>query len=262
MGPDEDSTRPAEDQEHGPAARPGCRPRSAPRVHRCLLKGCEQPFHPRRVDQRYCGEECRRAARRWSRWKAQQNYRATTAGKDKRNGQSRRYRERVRSRPPAATEEAVLESARVITKDFFSTIVATGRAAMRDSFRNGDRHISVSVHVHAGALWNESGSGSGAGAAGCDCRRGFEPKWATDKPDVLIGNNGPAYIRAVEQKERRGCCAGPARICCHSNLRKSASITGATACTCRKPNAPWRSRWSVTGSYRRSWYAVAGSAMS
>ena len=46
----------------------------------------------------------------------------------------------------------------------FSIIVATGRAAMRGSSRNGDRHTSASVRARAGALWNESGNGSGAGA--------------------------------------------------------------------------------------------------
>jgi hypothetical protein len=119
VGPDEDSTRPAEDQEHGRAARSGCCPRSAPRARQCLLKGCEQRYHPQRTAQRYCSEECRRAARRWSRWKAQQSYRATAAGKEKRNRQSRRYRERVRNRLPAAPEGAVSEAARVITKEFF-----------------------------------------------------------------------------------------------------------------------------------------------
>jgi hypothetical protein len=78
---------------------------------------------------RYCSEECRREARRWSRWKAQQTYRETAAGKEKRNEQSRRYRERVRKR----SEQAPQETARVITKDFFSITVATGPAAMKDS---------------------------------------------------------------------------------------------------------------------------------
>jgi hypothetical protein len=119
VGPDEDSTLPAEEQKHGAAAQRGCRPRGAPRARHCLLKGCERRFDPRRAAQRYCSAECRRAARRWSRWKAQQSYRATAAGKDKRNEQSRRYRERVRNRPPTAPEEAVPETARVITQDFF-----------------------------------------------------------------------------------------------------------------------------------------------
>ena len=98
----------------------GWRERSTrrPRARRCLLKGCEQRFHPRQARQRYCSERCRQAARRWSRWQAQQAYRATAAGKQKRNGQSRRYRERVRNRN-CPKKEAVGEAARVITSNFF-----------------------------------------------------------------------------------------------------------------------------------------------
>jgi hypothetical protein len=89
-----------------------------PRKRLCLLKGCEQRFHPRHFRQRYCSEGCQKAARRWSRWKAQQRYRTTRAGKRKRNSQSERYRERVRSRKPPEPE-AVDEAARVISKKFF-----------------------------------------------------------------------------------------------------------------------------------------------
>ena len=60
--------------------------------------------------------------RAWARWKAQENYRATAAGKQKRNGQSRRYRERIRSRKPPA-DEAVGDAARVITKKFFRRLL-------------------------------------------------------------------------------------------------------------------------------------------
>jgi hypothetical protein len=164
VGPDEDSTRPAESDKHGPA-RANCLPRSAPRARLCLLKGCEQEFHPQRATQRYCSDGCRRAARRWSCWKAQQSYRATAAGQDKRNGQSRRYRERVRNRSQAAPEEAVSEPARVIIKDFFSTTVVTGLAATKDSSGRCDRRSSASVRARAGALWSESGNAKGAGAA-------------------------------------------------------------------------------------------------
>ena len=114
MGPPKSPTGHPENQEGGRRKRLARRPR--PR--RCLLKGCERRFRPRRARQRYCSEECRKAARAWSRWKAQESYRATAAGKQKRNGQSRRYRERVRSRKPPA-DEAVPEAARVITKKFF-----------------------------------------------------------------------------------------------------------------------------------------------
>ena len=90
-------------------------------------KGCEQSFHPRRARQHYCSERCRAAAREWSRWKAQQKYRATTAGKRRRNGQSCRYRERVRSRRQPPQEEAVPEPARVITNEFFRRLLRPPR---------------------------------------------------------------------------------------------------------------------------------------
>ena len=121
MGPPENPTNPAEKQEAG--ERQLAR---RPRTRRCLLKGCEQRFHPQQAYQRYCSERCREAAREWSRWKAQQRYRATTAGKEKRNGQSRRYRERVRSRKPPEPE-AVSEAARVITKNFFRGLLRPAR---------------------------------------------------------------------------------------------------------------------------------------
>jgi hypothetical protein len=124
MGPNENptNTNPADNQKAGRRKRLPCRPR----MRRCLLKGCEQRFHPRQARQRYCGERCREAARKWSRWKAQQRYRATRAGKRQRNGQSQRYRERVRSRKPTEPE-AVDEAARVITKNFFRGMLRPAR---------------------------------------------------------------------------------------------------------------------------------------
>ena len=114
MGPPESPTRPSKNQAGGR------RKRRTGRARRrcCLLKGCEQRFHPRQAQQRYCSETCRKAARKWSRWKAQQRYRETAAGQAKSNGQSRRYRERVKSRK-APEPEAVNEAARVITQEHF-----------------------------------------------------------------------------------------------------------------------------------------------
>ena len=115
-----------------PTTRPGNQPRRPTRIRRrprargCLLKGCGQRFHPRRPQQRYCSEQCRESARRWSRWKAQQRYRRTITGKQRRNGQSRRYRGRVRSRKPLPTQ-AVDEAARVITKNFFRCLLRPPR---------------------------------------------------------------------------------------------------------------------------------------
>jgi hypothetical protein len=122
MGPNENPTNPAENQKAGRRKRLPCRPR----MRHCLLKGCEQRFHPRQARQRYCGERCQEAARKWSRWKAQQRYRATRAGKRQRNGQSQRYRERVRSRKPTEPE-AVDGAARVITKNFFRGMLRPSR---------------------------------------------------------------------------------------------------------------------------------------
>jgi hypothetical protein len=89
-----------------------------PRSRRCLLKGCERRYRPRHARQRYCSPECRKAARKWSRCKAQQRYRGTRLGQQKRNGQSRRYRERVRRRQEPLAQ-AVEAAARVITPESF-----------------------------------------------------------------------------------------------------------------------------------------------
>jgi hypothetical protein len=113
MGPPESPTGHPENQEGRPK-----RSARRPRARLCLLKGCEQRFHPRQARQRYCSEGCREAARKWSRFKAQERYRKTAAGQQKRNDQSRRYRERVRSRKPPEAE-AVDEAARVMTTEHF-----------------------------------------------------------------------------------------------------------------------------------------------
>jgi hypothetical protein len=111
MGPPESLTRPRKKQVAGRRTRrPGRR--------HCLLKGCGQRFRPHRARERYCSAECREKARKWSRWKAQQRYRETAAGQQKRNGQSRRHRERVKSRK-AADPGAVNDTARVITQEHF-----------------------------------------------------------------------------------------------------------------------------------------------
>jgi len=88
-------------------------PGRRPRRRRCLLKGCEQRFHPRQAGQRYCGEDCRKAARKRSRWKARQRYRETVSGQAKRNEQSRCYRQRAKTRE-ASDPETVKQAARVI----------------------------------------------------------------------------------------------------------------------------------------------------
>ena len=113
MGPSESPTAHPENLA-GRRRRLPCRPR----MRVCLLKGCEQRFRPGQARQRYCSKQCREAARKWSRWKDQQRYRKTAAGRQQRNAQSRRYRERVKSRK-TPEPEAVDGAARVITPEHF-----------------------------------------------------------------------------------------------------------------------------------------------
>ena len=121
MGPPENRTR-----QFGNQGRERKPPAHLPRTRRCLLKGCERRFRPKQARERYCSPECRRAARDWSCWKAQQSYRATAAGRKNRQGQSRRYRERVRTRQQPASDQAV-PPARVITTDFFRSLLRPPR---------------------------------------------------------------------------------------------------------------------------------------
>lgn len=64
----------------------------------CLLKGCGCWFRPQYALSRYCSTWCRAAARRWSARRAQERYRKSSKGKDKRRSQSRVYRKRRKER--------------------------------------------------------------------------------------------------------------------------------------------------------------------
>ena len=130
-------------------------------VAACLLKGCEQRFDPRQPRQRYCGESCRTEARKWSRWKAQQKYRTTEGGKQKRNGQSRRYRERVESRK-RPKPEAVNDTARVITNEHFFRAYVRPAGMLRAIYAAAAK--SFAALLFAG-LPTRPGTGAGARAA-------------------------------------------------------------------------------------------------
>jgi hypothetical protein len=126
MGPSENPTQHLERQEGRRQKRPARPSRRRPRARRCLLKGCPHRFRPEHARQRYCSPQCREAAQDWSRWKARRVYRATAAGKQKRNGQSRRYRKRVKERKPAEKETAPA-AARVIARKFFRELLRPAR---------------------------------------------------------------------------------------------------------------------------------------
>jgi hypothetical protein len=182
MGPLKSPPRPHQNQAAGRRKRRVRRPRR----RRCLLKGCEQGFHPRQARQRYCSAECREAARKWVRWKAQQRYRRTAAGQQKRNGQSARYRERVKSRK-LSESEAVSAAARVIPQEyFFSSRRAIGRVATKALRASGEVPCNASVAQGAGERWSALKNGNGAGD-----RRVFNP-------DILIAQPNFPYLQPVD----------------------------------------------------------------
>lgn len=92
-----------------------------PRSRVCLLKGCGQVFRPKQPLARYCSAACREQARRWRQWKARRRYRQSPNGKQKRQVQSRRYRERRKERQ--AQETAAVTAARVIPTKFFFVLL-------------------------------------------------------------------------------------------------------------------------------------------
>ena len=184
MGPPENPTGHSENQEAGRRKRWA----RQPRMRRCLLKGCEQRFHPHQAQQRYCSEHCREAARKWSRWKAQERYRETAEGKQKRNGQSRRYRERVRSRKPPEPE-GVDEAARVITKEpqqfFFRALLRPARL-LRGIRAPAAKPLAALLFARVPAC-----AGTRPGA-----RTALEES-ARVNPDVLIHRRRWPYIQPV-----------------------------------------------------------------
>lgn len=74
------------------------------RRRQCLLKGCEQAFCPQHPLDRYCSDHCAALARRWSRARANHKYRASEPGRQRRQAQCRRHRERCRQARVALAE--------------------------------------------------------------------------------------------------------------------------------------------------------------
>ncbi len=135
------------------------------RAHR-EQKDVRNAFIPARHANDIAAKRAGKQPGKWSRWKAQQRYRTTTAGRQKRNGQSHRYREHTKSRKPEEPE-AVNDPARVIaTEHFFRSFPATGRAATWDSCVLGEVLYNASARTTAGARWSASGNGSNAGNRG------------------------------------------------------------------------------------------------
>ena len=180
MGPPENPTGHPENQEGRRKRLP-----RRPRMRCCLLKGCEERFRPRQARQRYCSEECREAAREWSRWKAQERYRATRAGKQQRNGQSQRYRERVKSRKPPEPE-AVNEAARVITTEHFFRPFLRPARLLRKIRAPAAKSLAALLFARVPSC---VGARPGTGAA--------LETGARFNPEILIGWRRSAYIQPV-----------------------------------------------------------------
>jgi len=181
MGPPENLTRPGKRQAGGRRKQSGRRPRQ----RCCLLKGCEQRFHPRQAGQRYCSEDCRKAARKWSRWKDQQRYRKTAAGRQKRNGQSRRYRERIKSRKPPEPE-AVDGAARVTTPEHFFRPFVRPAGMLRGVRAGAAKSLAAFLFVHLPP------------SAGARPRKGAALETgARLSPEILILRRCAPYIQPV-----------------------------------------------------------------
>ena len=118
MSPGQDPSSPPKKQLLRKLLSAKCRARR-PRSRRCLLKHCEKVFRPRRPLARYCGAACCVAARQWRAWKVQQRYRNSPNGKQKRQAQCHRNRERRKARGHAR-KIASSGPARVIPVGFFS----------------------------------------------------------------------------------------------------------------------------------------------
>jgi hypothetical protein len=165
VGPDEDSTLPAEEQKHGAAAKRGCRPRGRPQGTPLSAEGMRTAFR--------CAASGTALLQRGMPARRTALVALESAAELSSDGGGQRQAQRTEQAVPRTGQKPPTSNGRRggsgdhegNPQRFFSTIVATGRAATRDSSRNGDRHTSATVRAHAGAPWNESGNESGAGAA-------------------------------------------------------------------------------------------------
>ena len=82
------------------------------RCRRCLLKGCESRFRPAHPLSRYCSRICSAKARCWAFRRANERYRRSEQGKQRRRTQACRYRERQRLKAASAEESAPPETSR------------------------------------------------------------------------------------------------------------------------------------------------------
>jgi hypothetical protein len=170
-----------------------------PRSRVCLLKGCEQRFHPSHPLTRYCSEDCREEARRWRAWKARHRYRQSEGGKQKRRAQSRRYRMR-RNRAGEANRGPGNPREGHRKKNYFVP-PATARAAMRSSSGAGVLPCNDFVHTRVGGLWSGFWSGNGAGGNGSKSEIQIPASAAGVTRLGRSGGDGPDILRFLRPRE-------------------------------------------------------------
>jgi hypothetical protein len=70
-------------------------------TRKCLREGCNRYFSPNHPLDRYCGDDCNAAVRRWQLARANLKYRGSEQGKENRHAQAARYRIRLKERQAA-----------------------------------------------------------------------------------------------------------------------------------------------------------------
>jgi len=218
MGPTENPTNSAE--------RRKARRARHPRTRRCLLKGCDQRFYPRQARQRYCSEGCREAARKWARRKAQETYRGTVAGQQKRNGQSRRYRERVKKRK-SPEPQAVDDPTRVITTEHFFRSLLRPARLLRELCTPAAKSFTALLFAQLPAC---ARARPGAGTA--------LETGARFNPEILIRRRLWPYIQRVQ---------------CNWSFTNSIGVGSTCECVTRRGSGDCWRRWPKWASKRPSW---------
>lgn len=162
MGPSEDPPTGRQNQARSQGKTAGPKRARRPRSRVCLLKGCGQVFRPQHPLTRYCSEQCRQEARRWSQWKARRRWSQSEGGQQKRQAQSRRRRERWKDRQ----QNIPRKGREGHHYKIFFRVPATGPAAMRSLRRAAGPRYRGIVPMPVAALWNGFGSERGAGENG------------------------------------------------------------------------------------------------
>ena len=145
-------------------------------------------FEPQRAQARYCGAECRRAAKRWRDSKSRRRYRKKESGRRKRREQSRRHRRRQQERKRRGEDVlvAVEAPAWVITQEkrssscdrpgCYESFERTRRSPLQRFCTGACRRALYRINYHPQSGWFDEGPSKGPPP----CGRGLKP------PEVLL----------------------------------------------------------------------------